>query len=622
MTYETFLLQLEKKLLTWVEYDENVKNVIWVGMTPFVTYQKYDDEVKIDVKEGTGVITGANERAVLLAVYRFLHALGCRWIRPGDDGEIIPEKKLEKSDLTAFESHTPSARYRVLCIEGSISYEHVYDMINWLPKLGYNTYFLQFISQYIYFKRWYNREDNNYMNPTPITDEESRKMTARIEEEMEKRSLVYLALAHGYHIHPFGVPDLSIADPDSPLLTDEIKSHYALLNGKREMNRCINFTHLCYSRPEVRTKIADWTAQYAKDNPQTDIFEFCLADGCNNWCECDECRKLSPSDWVVEILNEIDARFTQEGIDKKVGFAIYMDTLWPPKVKKINNPSRFMMILCPSNRTYRKALCELDSDPDERDIMPFTFNNIEMPHETEDVVAHLNAWKRAVPGTEYFFMDYVMMWEHYFDVGYNYTSKVIYKDVTNLDKFDFSAFSEFSPQRCAFPTALPFYVMAAGLWDKDSKFEDIQEEYYTAAFGEDGKAVCEYLDKLEALFDSAFLRYENPSAYETVPERMAAIHELVADFREKYLNPSKDKNASWKYLWYHADYCDIYADVIHAYICESEEKAKEMADKMNAFCCETEPELHNVFDPQVFFPHLMRRMPRLRARNPKGDINV
>ena len=48
----------------------------------------------IDVKNGAGVITGANNRAVLIAVYRFLRELGCRWLRPGAENEVIPKKKL------------------------------------------------------------------------------------------------------------------------------------------------------------------------------------------------------------------------------------------------------------------------------------------------------------------------------------------------------------------------------------------------------------------------------------------------------------------------------------------------------------------------------------------------
>jgi len=79
---------------TYDEYDKAKEKLLWVGETPLVDFSKLDDEILIDVKNGSGIVTGANPRAVLIAVYRFLYELGCRWIRPGDDGEVFPERKL------------------------------------------------------------------------------------------------------------------------------------------------------------------------------------------------------------------------------------------------------------------------------------------------------------------------------------------------------------------------------------------------------------------------------------------------------------------------------------------------------------------------------------------------
>ena len=54
-----------------------------------------DDILYFDVDAaGNGVIAGSNPRAVLLAVYRYLRELGCRWLLPGTDGELIPVREL------------------------------------------------------------------------------------------------------------------------------------------------------------------------------------------------------------------------------------------------------------------------------------------------------------------------------------------------------------------------------------------------------------------------------------------------------------------------------------------------------------------------------------------------
>ena len=51
---------------------------------------RFDDAISIATVAANGIICGNNPRSVLLAVYRYLHVLGCRWVRPGADGEYIP----------------------------------------------------------------------------------------------------------------------------------------------------------------------------------------------------------------------------------------------------------------------------------------------------------------------------------------------------------------------------------------------------------------------------------------------------------------------------------------------------------------------------------------------------
>ena len=48
----------------------------------------------IDVTDGKGRIAGSNPRSVLLGVYRFLEEAGCRWLRPGTDGDYVPKRAL------------------------------------------------------------------------------------------------------------------------------------------------------------------------------------------------------------------------------------------------------------------------------------------------------------------------------------------------------------------------------------------------------------------------------------------------------------------------------------------------------------------------------------------------
>ena len=130
--------------------DPALSGVIWVGLDGSV--ERSDrDRVVLKVKDGAGIITGSGERAVLLAVYRFLTELGCRFLHPGAEGEVIPSKDLEKEDLNVELDETASYRHRSVCIEGAVGHEHVYNMIDWLPKVGMNGYFIQFTTGYEFY---------------------------------------------------------------------------------------------------------------------------------------------------------------------------------------------------------------------------------------------------------------------------------------------------------------------------------------------------------------------------------------------------------------------------------------------------------------------------------------
>ena len=106
-----------------------------------------DDVVYIDIQNVSGIIAGSNIRSILLSVYAYLRAAGCAFIRPGDDGEIIPER-----DMTDFSyTYRKKADYpfRGECIEGAVGFEHIRDTIIWSPKVGMNMFMMEQIIPYL-----------------------------------------------------------------------------------------------------------------------------------------------------------------------------------------------------------------------------------------------------------------------------------------------------------------------------------------------------------------------------------------------------------------------------------------------------------------------------------------
>jgi hypothetical protein len=135
-------------------FDPDLKNAIWVGLGDF-TEKSDKDRIYIKVENSVGVISGSNERSVLMAAYRFMKELGCRYLYPGKDGEKIPKRRLDYADLTVFADETPSNAFRGICIEGDVGYEHVLNTIEWLPKVGMREFFTQFFTPGSFFRSYY-----------------------------------------------------------------------------------------------------------------------------------------------------------------------------------------------------------------------------------------------------------------------------------------------------------------------------------------------------------------------------------------------------------------------------------------------------------------------------------
>ena len=591
----------EKLFLDRRVYDarKNEKeDVLWIGLDGSIPYS-IDDEIKIDIREGSGVITGSNERAVLLAVYRALFELGCRWVRPGKNGELLPKKSLDIGNMNIQVQEKASYRHRAVCLEGANDYQHVADMIDWLPKIGMNGYFVQYKVPFTFFDRWYSHSSNPNISGYQLSQEDVIHMWSLLEEEIFKRSLMYHAVGHGWTCEPFGIEGSSWSISEKKI-DPEVKKYFAELNGQREIWRNPLNTNLCYSNPEVRDIMTNAIVQYCKENPKVDYLHFWLADDINNHCECPECRKQLPSDFYVKTLNELDEKLTLAGVSTKIVFLIYVDLLWAPEVEKIRNQDRFVLMFAPITRTYTKAFTEDCRILPDDELAPYVRNKLIMPKSVSENITRLSKWQENFEGDSFDF-DYHLMWDHQKDPGYYECARILHKDMTNLDKIGLNGMVSCQNQRVFLPTGLPMYAMAKGLWDKESRFEDVVKEYFTAAFGEDGEAVAEYLKTLSTLFHPPYIRNELSGTEEFLVNDFAKIREIVEAFRTKYIEPWMGTDASWNYLSYHANMCLLLGDVLKLRTLGEKEasiaKAKEFLQYLN----EIETETHPVFDTQNSF---------------------
>ena len=560
-----------------------------------------DDAVFIEARGLSGTIAGSNPRSVLLAVYRYLWELGCRWVRPGADGEYVPQADLRGAAVRVAE--VAAYRHRGICIEGAVSYEHVRDMVDWAPKLGFNSYFVQFREAYTFFERWYAHRGNPLQQPEPFSVEQARALKARLAAEITRRGLVFHDVGHGWTCEPFGLPGLGW-EYDPPPLLPGVERYLAEIGGARTLFRGVPLnTNLCYSNPEVRATVVEDVVRYAREHPEVDVIHFWLADGSNNHCECERCRQALPSDWYVRMLNELDARLAAGGLGVRIVFLIYVDLLWPPETERIANPDRFILMFAPITRTYSKAFAPEVAEALLPPLPPFERNKLQFPRSVEGNLAFLRAWQQRFRGDSFDF-DYHLMWDHYRDPGYVAVAEVVHQDVRNLGQIGLNGLVSCQVQRACFPTGLPMVVMGRTLWRTEHDFEALARDYFDAAFGADGGPCLAYCRELSALFDPPYLRGEKPTDDPAAAAAFARIPEVIAGFRpivERNLGVADACRAqSWRYVDAHAELCLQLAEALRRRAQGQDAAARQAWLSVQRAAQEREDELHPVLDVYEF----------------------
>ena len=574
----------------------------FTSVLPAVEDPERDDAIYINVSDGAGIITGTNPRSVLIAVYRYLRELGCAFLRPGKDGDLVPKCIPETTPVYIVES--ASYRHRAVCIEGAVSAEHVTDMIDWLPKISMNGYFVQFAKPYTFFKRWYQHLCNPEMPEEPITERELDGMYDQLRAEIAKRGLMYHAVGHSWTCEPFGVSGTSW-DPETTEPPESIAACLAKVNGKRGWWDGIPLnTNLCYSNPAVRSTITTSIVSYCEEHPDVGYLHFWLADASNNHCECERCKEI-PADYYIMMLNELDEKLTAKGIKTKVVFLIYVDLLWAPQTQKINNPDRFVLMFAPITRTYSATFSTPEEEIAAVTLPPYEKNKLTMPRSVAENVAHLRKWQEAFQGDSFDF-DYHLMWDHDMDPGHVSCAQTLAQDMQNLKNLGLNGMNSCQTQRANFPTSLPMLAMAETLWNRTVKYTDIVREYFNNAYGIDGIKVWRYLSKLSNLFDPVYLRGEKPQEDNDKAREFAKIPDVIENFMpiicrnvsNTYADPAQKK--SWEYLLYHAQAATIFAQAL-AYRAEGKkEEAASLYDSLLAYLRQVEPEIHPAFDLCTF----------------------
>ncbi len=564
----------------------------------------YDDAIAISVKDKKGYIAGSNERSVLIGVYRLLSEWGIGWVRPGKNGTHYP-KTCDAHDINILEA--AAKRHRTMCIEGANSIENILDMIEWLPKVGFNGYYIQFSLPYEFFERWYSHRYNPLKKPEPFTVEQAEEYHRIMVREIKRRGLLLHAVGHGWNCAPFGVSDHGWYKPKPEEIPQSYRDICAEVNGERKVWRDTPlYTQLCYSNPLVRSTMVNAGIKYIDEHPETDVIHFWLGDYFNNTCECPECTKDTYTDHYVRMINDITDILVSRDLDTKVLFILCYNTSHPPKVERIKHPKNALLLFAPISRTFAESF---PSGYRVTEIPEYKVNAFDLVYgKTASVdanLAYLHAWKQVYDGDAADF-DYHLMWDHILDAGGEGIAKIAYNDIRNFDSLGMNGFISCQLQRNSFPTSIAMTTMAKTLWNNDADFDEIRRELYSASFGEDAAdKLCDYFSALSRAFDigairgqRVFDREEFKTKMETAVKAMEDITELIATH-----SGSNDpcQKESWEILALHREAYLLIGKAILLKLAYDEESAKKLIEAAQMLVWENEDKLQSVLDSMYFY---------------------
>lgn len=538
------------------------------GLDSDVEDTNLDDVIYVDADENGGIIAGSNPRSVLLAVYRYLKANGCNWLFPGPDGEYIPiVDGLKPTKL----HHKASCRYRGQCNEGSETQPTMMDAIDFTPKVGLNIFMIEFDIPKFYYERAYQHKYGNMPAEAPLSNNTILQWKRQCEVEMSKRGLQFHDMGHGWTAEPFGFDSTDGWIAKEGELPAEKARHLAMLDGVRQFRGGIALnTNLCMSNPETRSTVANYIADYAEKQNNVDFLHVWLADGSNNHCECEVCRQKVTSDWYVIMLNDIDEALTAKNLDTHIVFIAYVDTLWGPREEKIKNGKRFTMLFAPITRLYTETYFE---KPDASKVMPYNRNKLSMPKGMAENLAYLHQWKEMWKG-DCFCYEYHFWLAQYLDMGTMFLANIIHQDVLGLKQNGLRGIVEDGSQRSYFPTGFHFYVYGETLFNNSKTFEQLKEEYFSKAFGDDWKQAADYLELLSNTADFGFCkgeregsgasRYYAPSLKSSFEKTEKIAEDFLPVIEQHLKSDVRCQYVSWELLKWHTNYVKFYSKALAA----------------------------------------------------------
>ena len=222
------------------------------------------------------------------------------------------------------------------------------------------------------------------------------------------------------------------------------------------------------------------------------------------------------------------------------------------------------MNVCAISRDYTESVSE-NIDVSSINFTPFVHNSGVYPSRVDEYLAYADKWKKLchIPTLAYEYH----FWRPYFrDLGMLDSAKIIYKDVIGYRANGCGGMIEDGSQRSFFPNGLLFYVYASTLFDCSQSFEDIVEDYFSHAYGEDFREVYSFFERMGGEDQHKFLNgklsansekgdFYNPNMAEVFRKKAVITDEFTSFVNDHKNMPYRAQTVSYRMLARYLEYC-------------------------------------------------------------------
>jgi hypothetical protein len=249
------------------------------------------------------------------------------------------------------------------------------------------------------------------------------------------------------------------------------------------------------------------------------------------------------------------------------------------------------------------------------ETVPFERNKNVLPKDLNLYMAYFDLWKQQWSGDNVCFEYH--FWRHQLnDLSGQVLAQRIFEDVEAYRSRGVDGMIACGSQRSFFPNGFAYYVFARKQFDASLSFDELMEDYYSHAYGEDWREFADYLRRLGDALGFAYMEGEesrdpmispfySPQKASQLEEITSIVEEGKRLIQAHYNSEDRVKTVSVRLLEVHAGYAPLLAQAMKLKAQEKTEEALEyVATEISSYL----GRLEAAFEPYFDFDLILRQL--------------